>query len=191
MADSLNINPARVARLRDPKRLDDVNPELVWHTTEPPSDGVIVDIGAGVGFLTLPFARRFPLAQLYACDILPGMLALLQESATAQSLSNIECLQMEETIIPLPDHYVDLVMMLQVHHELTEPQTLLTDCHRVLKPGGTLAIVDWKDEDNGKSPPAGRRVPETTIRAQMTTAKFTHIQSHPLYVYHHFLTGKA
>ncbi len=54
-----------------------------------------------------------------------------------------------------------------------------------------MAIIDWKDEDNGKSPPAGRRVPESTIRAQMTEAKFANIQSYPLYVYHNFLTGNA
>jgi ubiquinone/menaquinone biosynthesis C-methylase UbiE len=119
------------------------------------------------------------------------MLELLQESATAQSLSNITCLRMEDTTIPLPEQHADLVVMLQVHHELTDPQALLTDCHRVLKPGGVLAIIDWKDEDNGKSPPAGRRVPEPIIRAQMAEAKFTHIQSHPLYVYHNCLTGKA
>ena len=191
MADSLQIDPARVARLRDPQRVEDVNPALVWHTLEPRADAVIVDVGAGVGFLTLPFAQHYPHARFYACDILPGMLELLQESAAAQSLSNIACLQMEDTTIPLPDQCADVVMMLQVHHELTNPQALLTDCHRVLKPGGVLAIIDWKDEDNGKSPAAGRRVPESTIRAQMAEANFTHIQSHPLYVYHNFVTGNA
>lgn len=191
MADSLKMDPARIARLRDPKRLEEVNPELVWQAIEPLPDGVIVDVGAGVGFLTLPFAEKFPRAHLYGCDILPGMLAVLQESANAQSLSNIACVQMEETTIPLPAQHADLVIMLQVHHELAHPQALLTDCHRVLKPGGTLAIIDWKDEENGKSPPAGRRVPEPTIRAQMTQARCTNIQSHPLYVYHNFLTGRA
>jgi ubiquinone/menaquinone biosynthesis C-methylase UbiE len=191
MADSLIIDPARVARLRDPQRLEDVNPELVWRTIEPQSDAVIIDVGAGVGFLTLPFAQHYPQAQIYACDILPGMLELLKESAAAESLSNINCLRMEDTTIPLPDQFANLVMMLQVHHELTDPQSLLTDCHRVLKPGGVLAIIDWKDEDNGKSPPPGRRVPEPTMRTQMAEASFTQIQSYPLYVYHNFLTGKA
>ncbi len=191
MADSMNIDPARITRLRDPQRLEDINPELVWRAIEPQSDAVIVDVGAGVGFLTLPFAHHYPQTQFYACDILPGMLDLLQGSATEQSLTNIECLPMEDTRIPLGDRCADVVMMLQVHHELTNPQALLADCHRVLKPGGTLAIIDWKDEDNGKSPPAGRRVSQSTIQAQMVEAKFTELQSHPSYVYHNFITGKA
>ncbi len=55
----------------DPKRLEDVNPALIWGVIEPPLDGVIVDIGAG-GFLTLPFAQQFLSSALR--DILPGML---------------------------------------------------------------------------------------------------------------------
>ncbi len=191
MTDTSHIDPARVARLRDPNRLEDLDPELVWHAIAPLPDGVIVDVGAGVGFLTLPFANKFPRARIYACDILPGMLELLQESAAAQALANIDCVQMEEMAIALPDQHADLIIMSQVHHELTHPQALLADCHRVLKAGGSLAIIDWKDEDNGKSPAAGRRVPEPTIRAQMIEAGFTDIQSHPLYVYHNFVTGKV
>ncbi len=191
MADALKMDPARIARLRDPKRLEDLDPARVWQAITPLPDGVIIDVGAGVGFLTLPFAHTFPQARIYGCDILPGMLALLRQSADAQSLANLTCVQMTETTIPLPDQHADLVIMLQVHHELAYPQALLTDGHRVLKTGGTLAIIDWKDEENGKSPPAGRRVPEPTIRAQMTEAGFGAIESHALYVYHNFLTGKV
>ena len=189
MADTLKMDPARITRLRDPKRLEDLDPERMWQAIEPLPHGVIIDVGAGVGFLSLPVAHKFPQARIYGCDILPGMLALLQESAEAQALANITCVQMTDTTIPLPDQHADLVMMSQVHHELAHPQALLSDCHRVLKTGGALAIIDWKDEENGKSPPAGRRVPEPTIRAQMAAAGFTAIQSHALYVYHNFLTG--
>ena len=65
MADALKMDPARIARLRDPKRLEDLDPERVWQAITPLPDGVIIDVGAGVGFLTLPFAHTFPQARIY------------------------------------------------------------------------------------------------------------------------------
>ena len=68
----------------------------------------------------------------------------------------------------------------------------MAECHRLLAPGGTIAIIDWKDEDNGKSPAKGRRVPEASIRAQLTDAGFTDLQSHnDIYEFHGFVTGRA
>jgi len=59
----------------------------------------------------------------------------------------------------------------------------------LLRPGGVIAIIDWKDEDNGKSPPAGRRVPESVIQTQLERAGFGQFSSHGLYEFHSFLTA--
>ena len=57
------------------------------------------------------------------------------------------------------------VVMGQMHHELDAPDALMVECKRLLKAGGTLAIIDWADADNGKSAPVGRRVPVRAMRA--------------------------
>ena len=79
--------------------------------------------------------------------------------------------------------------MLQVHHELDDAPGLLADCARVLRPGGCIAIVDWKDEELDGVPPAGRRVAAETIMAQLRDAGFAEPRSHALYSHHSAITS--
>ena len=191
MADRLGMDPARIERLRSPERLEYFDPSRIWEVLKPAPDCTLVDIGTGVGYIALPFAKQYPSATIYGCDILDGMIELLREDAAAKGLSNVQGIVMTPNAIDLPDAAADLITMAQLHHELDEPEPLLAECKRLLKPGGTVAIVDWKDEENGRSPAAGRRVPEATIRAQLEAAGFTDLQSHDVYEFHQFLTGKA
>ena len=191
MADNLGLDPARIARLRSPERLEYFDPDKIWDVLDPAPDCTLVDIGAGVGFIALPFAKRYPAATVYGCDILDGMIALLREDAAAKGLGNVEGIVMTPNTVDLPDGAADIVVMAQLHHELDAPEPLLAECKRLLAPGGTVAIVDWKDEENGKSPAAGRRVPESTIRAQLEAAGFSDLARHDIYEFHTFLTGRA
>jgi len=191
MADLLGMDPARIERLRSPARLEHFEPSLIWSALGFTGDRVAVDVGSGVGFITLPLARAFPDAEIYGCDILDGMVQLLHDAATVEGLANLTSLQMMPDQIPLSDDSADLLIMAQVHHELDAPAPLLLECRRVLRPDGQIAIVDWKDEDNSVSPPAGRRVPPTVIRAQLKTAGFSQVESHPLYRFHTFLSARA
>ena len=190
MPDLLGLDPARIERLRDPARYERVDPNRLWDVVNPPEKGVIVDVGAGVGYVTLPFAERFPDAQLIACDVLEGMLVGLTEDATGRGLKNVQTAWMESPVtLPLADASADLLVMLQVHHELDDAPGLLADCARVLKSDGQIAIIDWKDEELDGVPPAGRRVGAETIMAQLRDAGFSAPESHALYSHHSAITA--
>lgn len=191
MADNLGLDPARIERLRSPERLEYFHPDRIWEVLRPAEDCTLIDIGAGVGFLTLPFAERYPRATAYGCDILEGMITLLREDAAERGLGNLEALQMVPNAVDLPDGGADFVVMGQLHHELDDPEPLMAECKRLLKPGGTIAIIDWADEENGKSPARGRRVPVAVMRAHLEGAGFTDIQTHDVYEFHTFMTGVA
>jgi SAM-dependent methyltransferase len=191
MADKLGMDPARIERLRSPERLEYFDPDRIWDVLDPAPDCTLIDIGTGVGFVALPFARRYPAAKVYGCDILDGMIDLLREDAAARGLGNVEGIVMAPNAIDLPDDVADIVVMAQLHHELDAPEPLLAECKRLLAAGGIVAIVDWKDEDNGKSPAAGRRVPEAQMRAQLEAAGFSKLERHDVYEFHTFLTGTA
>jgi len=191
MADRLGMDPARIERLRSPDRLEYFDPGKIWDELNPPADCTVIDIGTGVGFIALPFAERFPNAKIYGCDILDGMIELLTEDAAARGLGNVEGIVMEPNSIALPDDAADIIVMAQLHHELDAPAPLLAECKRLLRPGGTITIVDWADADNGKSPPVGRRVPVARLRDELTTAGFTALDLHDVYEFHTFMTGTA
>jgi SAM-dependent methyltransferase len=47
----------------------------------------------------------------------------------------------------LPDESVDLVLMVDVYHELSAPQATLAHVKRALKPGGRLVLLEYRAED--------------------------------------------
>ncbi len=190
MADHLGLDPARITRLRSADRLEYFDPDRIWDVLNPAPDCVLVDIGTGVGFIALPFAKRYPDAKVYGCDILEGMIELLREDAEAQGLGNVTGIVMTPNAVDLPEGTADIVVMAQLHHELDEPEPLLDECRRLLTPDGMVAIIDWKDEDNGKSPPAGRRVAEADLRAQLAASGFSDLERHDVYAFHTFMTGR-
>lgn len=191
MADTLGMDPARIERLRSPERLEYFHPDKIWDVLKPAPGCTLIDIGAGVGFLTLPFAEKFPQSQAFGCDILEGMVGLLQRDADDRNLENLKTILMQPNSVDLPEDTADFVVMGQLHHELDEPEPLMAECKRLLKPGGTIAIIDWADADNGKSPPVGRRVPVADMRAQLEGAGFHNIETHNVYEFHTFMTGTA
>ena len=191
MADMLGMDPARIERLRSPERLEYFDPQHIWRVLSPAPDCTVVDIGTGVGYIALPFAEKYPDATIHACDILPGMIGLLKEDAAARGLKNLHGIVMSPNSVDLPDDSADIVVMAQLHHELDAPDALLAECKRLLAPGATVAIVDWKDEENGKSPAAGRRVPPAVIRSQLETAGFSDVADHDVYEFHTFMTATA
>lgn len=191
MADNLGMDPARIERLRSLERLEYFHPNRIWEVLKPAADCTLIDIGAGVGFLTLPFAERYPQARAYGCDILAGMVALLREDAAERGLSNLQSVLMEPNSVDLPGDTADFIVMSQLHHELDAPEPLMAECKRLLKPGGTIAIIDWADADNGKSPPVGRRIPVATMRSQLEGSGFASIETHDGYEFHTFMTGTA
>lgn len=191
MADISGMDPARIARLRNPERLEYFHPDRIWEVLQPAADCTLIDIGAGAGYLTLPFAERFEQSKVYGCDILEGMVGLLREAAQQRGLSNVSALLMTPNAVDLPDSSADFIVMGQLHHELDTPEPLLAECRRLLKPGATIAIADWADAENGKSPPAGRRVPAARIREELRDAGFGDIEMHDVYQYHTFMTGSA
>lgn len=192
MADHLKMDPARIARLRDPARLTVVDPDVALGLAAPVGEGPLVDVGAGVGFVTLPMARRFPGREALGVDVLPGMLALLEEAAAAEGLDAVRTALMPgPTTLPLGDGDASLIVMLQVHHELDDAAGLMRDCARALASGAPIVIVDWKAEDLPGMPKGGRRVPAAEIVRDLEGAGFRDVALHDVYPQHAVAIGAA
>jgi len=112
-----------------------------------PGDAV-ADIGAGSGYYTLRLADAVgPRGRVYATDIQPQMLALIKTKLDGVSPGNVELILGTETDTRLPAAAVDTALMVDVYHELAQPQTFLRSLKRALKPDGRLVLIEFRKED--------------------------------------------
>jgi ubiquinone/menaquinone biosynthesis C-methylase UbiE len=190
MNDSKKFDPAKLARLNDPKRLEYLNPDIIWDKTALANPKVLIDIGAGTGFFALLFSKKIKTGMVYACDVSETMLAWMNDNLPLESKGIVIPIKMEESSVPLPDDSADLVYMINLHHELEEPLKILEESRRLLKNGGKLMIIDWKKEETPEGPPLEIRVAEVTIESQMRKSGFSNINKYADLPYHHFLVGE-
>jgi ubiquinone/menaquinone biosynthesis C-methylase UbiE len=189
MSESRKFDPAKLAKLNDPKRLEILNPELIWTKADLKDPDILVDIGAGTGFFALPFSRKVRKGKVYACDISEEMISWMKNNLPPESQGVVIPLKMEESSVPLPDGIADLVYMINLHHELEDPVAAIKEALRLLKSGGKLIIIDWKKEETPNGPPLTIRLTEETIESQMLACGFTNIRKHAVLPYHSFLVG--
>jgi len=189
LSESKKFDPKKLAKLNDPGRLEYLDPDIIWGKVEFNEPSVLIDIGAGTGFFALLFSRKLKDGKIYACDISGEMLAWMQNNLPPESKSVVIPVKMAESSVPLPDSLADLVYMINLHHELEDPVSVIRESFRLLKDGGKLMIIDWKNEDTPSGPPLAIRVAEETVRHQMLTCGFSLVSTYTILPYHHFLIG--
>ena len=109
---------------------------------------VVADVGAGSGYYTVRLARRVaPGGRVYATDIQPEMIALLRERLAREKVSGVDPVLATDVDPRLPEGSLDLVLMVDVYHELSHPQAMLRKLKRSLKPGGRLVLIEFRKED--------------------------------------------
>jgi ubiquinone/menaquinone biosynthesis C-methylase UbiE len=112
------------------------------------SGSTVVDYGCGSGGHSIAAARSVgPSGKVYAVDISPHAIARVKSLASRKHLSHIESiLTNRET--GLPDSSVDVVLLYDTFHDLTDPQEVLKEIHRVLKANGVLSFTDHHMQDS-------------------------------------------
>ena len=109
---------------------------------------VVADIGAGTGYLSRRMAPAVvPGGKVWAVDVQPEMVKLLQAGAKRSGLAQIEAWLAAVDDVGLPAGSVDLAIMVDVYHELAFPHEVMTSVMKALKPGGRVVFVEYKAED--------------------------------------------
>ena len=108
----------------------------------------VADIGAGSGYYTVRMARTVgPEGRVYATDIQVGMLSMIQRRARQAELQNIVPVLGAVDDPKLPPAALDLALMVDVYHELAEPQAFMRRLREALKPDGRLVLIEYRKED--------------------------------------------
>jgi ubiquinone/menaquinone biosynthesis C-methylase UbiE len=156
------FRPERAHKLDDPERLKWLPPDAVVRKIARPGLRV-ADVGAGTGYFALPLARALlPGGRVFAIDMQPEMLQLLR----ARVLPDlpIVLVEGEATRTTLQNASVDVVLLANVWHELDDQAASLAEASRILAPGGSIAILDWrKDVEQPPGPPLEHRIPPSEV----------------------------
>jgi ubiquinone/menaquinone biosynthesis C-methylase UbiE len=108
----------------------------------------VADVGAGAGYITWRLAERVgPGGKVYANDIQPEMLDLLRKNVAARHLTNVETLLGTEDDPKLPAGQIDLILLVDVYHEFSQPQKMLRKMRESLKSDGRLVLLEYRKED--------------------------------------------
>jgi ubiquinone/menaquinone biosynthesis C-methylase UbiE len=130
------------------EREDEEDPDLAMRLLRIPRGATVADIGAGSGYFTLRLARAVgEKGRVYANDLQQGMLDLLQKNVARARLSNVTPVLGSESDPNLPPDSIDLALMVDVYHELSQPQVMLRRIRDALKSGGRLVLLEYRAED--------------------------------------------
>lgn len=109
---------------------------------------VVADVGAGTGYMTLRMAKRVgPAGKVYGVDVQPEMLRRLRQNAAKEKLVNVETVLGTEADPKLPAGKLDLILLVDVYHEFSQPQKMLQRMRQALKPDGRLVLLEYRKED--------------------------------------------
>jgi len=108
----------------------------------------VADVGAGVGYFSLRLANRVGDAgKVYANDVQPEMLTMLKQRAAKAKVSNIIPVLGTESDPKLPAKSMDLILLVDVYHEFSQPQAMLQKLRQALKDDGMLVLLEFRKED--------------------------------------------
>ena len=134
--------------LTRPERDDEEQPDRVVKALKIPKGGTVVDLGAGVGYFTWRLAQQVgPQGRVLAVDIQQGMIDRLERNLAEKGIRNVEAILASEEDPRLPPGEVDLVLVVDVYHELQQPEKTMEHVRRSLKPDGRLVLIEYRKED--------------------------------------------
>ena len=130
------------------ERVSEEEPDIALDAIKLVKGSTVADVGAGSGYMTVKMAKRVgPTGKVYANDIQPEMLDLLRKRLTREKIPNVETVLGTTDDPKLPANAIDLILMVDVYHEFSEPQTMLRRMHEELKSGGRLVLLEYCKED--------------------------------------------
>jgi SAM-dependent methyltransferase len=134
---------------------------------------VVCDLGSGNGYHSLPLAQAVaPHGEVLAVDLQPEMLAMLKVRAGDADITNIRTIEGAIDDPHLEPASCDLVLMVDVYHELSHPVRVLGHVRRSLRPGGRVVLVEFRSEDPEVLIKTEHKMPQVQVLDEMARNGF-------------------
>lgn len=181
-------DPAQWAKsFDDPARDQWQMPDRVIAALKLKPNQTVADLGAGTGYLSVRLAKSA--AKVFSADIEASMVAYLQKRADEAGLKNIVAVQAAADGANLPEP-VDLIVLLNTYHHIPAREAYFRKLTSSLKPGGRLAIIDWRPGAPLGPPDEFRFTPER-LTAELAKAGYRKVSQHDFLPNQNFLVFRA
>ena len=126
-------------------RANEESPNLAVDLLGLKKDMIVADFGAGTGYFTSKLARKCSI--VYAVDIQQEMLDLNAKQMRNKNINNVKFILGFTDRTGLPKNSLDLVILVDVYHELENPLEIMNDIKSSLNQTGKVALIEYRKED--------------------------------------------
>jgi len=127
-----NATAAKILRKPERKIAEDIIEKM--------RSGIIVDLGSGIGYLSIEIAKRAPSLQVYGIDLSRQMVKIAR--GHAKGVKNVQFEFGNATSLPFDDDSIDFMVSTGSLHHWKKPAKVFDECYRVLKNGREAWIYD-------------------------------------------------
>ncbi len=173
MAEDAHIfDTARWQRLETPQRLARLDPPALIGRLGLHEGAHVADLGSGTGIFAVELARAVgPTGRVFALDGSPEMLEVAGTKALPPWVRVMQADLNRD--LPLPDGSLDCCFMALVLHELAPPDAIVAQMHRLVRGGGTIAVLEWRDDTAvSGGPDSAHRIGATALSEMLVAAGF-------------------
>ena len=148
-------------------------------------DAIVADIGAGTGYFALRFAHRVPQGRVYGVDTEAAMVKYLADRASKAGLANLKPITGAPDDPRLPEK-ADLIIFVDVYHHVENREHYFRNLQKSLKPGGRVAVIDFR-MDSPVGPPQRTRIAPERVKDELKRAGYALAQEHAFLPNQYFL----
>ncbi|MGM0370344.1 MAG: class I SAM-dependent methyltransferase [Bacillota bacterium] len=156
------FDPAQKDKLDTKERRRNLPPEKILEKFNLATTDVVADIGCGIGYFTVPIAQLVN-NKVYAVDISQEMLDEVTTAKQEHGLDNIELINNQLQSNALEDETIDFMLMSNLVHEVETKEEFLESYLAKLRPGGRLAIIDFKKISTDFGPPVEEKISKAKL----------------------------
>jgi len=141
-----------------------LNPNNILNQLDLKDDMSAAEFGSGSGGFTIPLARKLGEGMVYAIDILQEPLSALKSRLRLEGIKNVRIIKSDLERLngsTLQAECLDLVVIPNVLFEIENKNSIINEAKRVLKKGGVLVIMDWRE---GAAEGPEKRIPEREVK---------------------------
>jgi ubiquinone/menaquinone biosynthesis C-methylase UbiE len=155
-------------------RIQEEEPFKVIEAMKLEKGQTVVDLGVGSGFFARKIARVVgDKGVVYGVDIQREMLDILSKLCEDEGVNNVKPVLGTVTSTTLPDECADWIILADVYHEFSEHEAMLADMMRILKPGGKVALLEYRlEDDSGAHIKTDHRMSVKQVKAEWLPAGF-------------------